>query len=250
MTSCGRLVACASAMIGSDGGRGGQDRAGLADLVEVLEQRGLDRRGPRRSPRPRGRRPRGRRARWCRCSRPSTSALPLLGACRAGSPCRSERSMVATDAVDLVLASGRRTARRTPPWRRPRRCRWPSCRCRRRRPAGCRGAAAACRRRVGVCVVGDHDRAVGRLVGVEAAAGLAAEQAGGDHLLEDRRRRVQPVAALLVHRVEDLVRRVEADQVEQRQRAHRVAAAEAHRGVDVLAGGVAGPRTSTTAWLR
>ena len=86
--------------------------------------------------------------------------------------------------------------------------------------------------------VGDDDRAVGGLVGVEAAAGLAAEQAGGDHLLEDRRRRVQPVAALLVHRVEDLVRRVEADQVEQRQRAHRVAAAEAHRGVDVLARGV------------
>ena len=49
---------------------------------------------------------------------------------------------------------------------------------------------------------------------------------------------MQPVAALLVHRVEDLVRRVEADQVEQRQRAHRVAAAVAHRGVDVLAGGV------------
>ena len=88
-------------------------------------------------------------------------------------------------------------------------------------------------------VVGDHDRAVGRLVGVEAAAGLAAEHARGDHLLEDRRRRVQPVAALAVHRLEDLVRRVEADQVEQRQRAHRVAAAEAHRGVDVLARGVA-----------
>ena len=88
-------------------------------------------------------------------------------------------------------------------------------------------------------LVGDDDRAVGRLVGVEAAAGLAAEHAGGDHLLEDRRRRVQAVAALAVHRLEDLVRRVEADQVEQRQRAHRVAAAEAHRGVDVLAGGVA-----------
>ena len=87
-------------------------------------------------------------------------------------------------------------------------------------------------------VVGDHDRAVGALVGVEAAAGLAAQQAGGDHLLEDRGRRVQPVAALAVHRLEDLVRRVEADQVEQRQRAHRVAAAEAHGGVDVLAGGV------------
>ena len=89
-------------------------------------------------------------------------------------------------------------------------------------------------------VVGHDLRAVGRLVGVEAAAGLPAEQARGDHLLEDRRRRVQAVAALLVHRVEDLVRRVETDQVEQRQRAHRVAAAVAHRRVDVLAGGVVG----------
>ena len=79
---------------------------------------------------------------------------------------------------------------------------------------------------------------VGRLVGVEAAARLATQQAGGDVLLEDRRRRVQAVAALLVHRVEDLVGGVEADQVEQRQRAHRVAAAEAHGGVDVLARGV------------
>ena len=82
------------------------------------------------------------------------------------------------------------------------------------------------------------DRAVGPLVGVEAAAGLATQQAGGDHLLEDRGRRVQAVAALAVHRLEDLVRRVETDQVEQRQRAHRVAAAEAHGRVDVLAGGV------------
>ncbi len=90
---------------------------------------------------------------------------------------------------------------------------------------------------VGRVRVGDDDRAVGALVGVEAAAGLAAEHARGDQLLEDRGGRVQAVAALLVHRVEDLVRRVEADQVEQRQRAHRVAAAEPHGGVDVLAGG-------------
>ena len=90
----------------------------------------------------------------------------------------------------------------------------------------------------GVWSSGTHLGAVRRLVGVEAAAGLPAEQPGGDHLLEDRGRRVQAVAALLVHRVEDLVRRVETDQVEQRERAHRVAAAVAHRRVDVLAGGV------------
>ena len=87
--------------------------------------------------------------------------------------------------------------------------------------------------------VGHDLRAVRRGVGVEAAAALAAQQARGDHLLEDRRGRVQLVARLRVHRVEDLVRGVEPDEVEQRERAHRVAAAVAHGGVEVLAGGVA-----------
>ena len=76
-------------------------------------------------------------------------------------------------------------------------------------------------------------------VGVEAAAVLPAEQPGGDHLLDDRAGRVQPVARLLVHRVEDLVGGVDADEVHQRQRAHRQAAAQPHGGVDVLAAGVA-----------
>src|SRR5699024_5507048 len=72
----------------------------------------------------------------------------------------------------------------------------------------------------------------------EAATALTAEQAGGDHLLEYGRGRMQSVTALPVHRVEDLVRSVETDQVEQRERAHRVPAAETHRGVDVFAGRV------------
>ena len=49
---------------------------------------------------------------------------------------------------------------------------------------------------------------------------------------------MEPVAPLLVHRVEDFVCRVETDEVEQGERAHRVATAEAHGGVDVLARGV------------
>ena len=89
-------------------------------------------------------------------------------------------------------------------------------------------------------LVVEDDRAVVGLVGVEPTPGLAAEEPGGRHLLEDRARCVEPVAALLVHRVEDLVRRVESDQVEQRERTHRVATAETHRRVDVLAGGVVG----------
>ena len=88
--------------------------------------------------------------------------------------------------------------------------------------------------------VGDDLGRAGGGVGVEAAPALPAEQPGGDHLLEDRRRRVQLVARLLVHRVEDLVGRVEADEVHQRERAHRVAAAEAHGRVEVLAPGVVG----------
>jgi hypothetical protein len=85
---------------------------------------------------------------------------------------------------------------------------------------------------------GDDLRRVGAGVGVEAAAGLAAEQTGGDVLLEDRRGGVSVVARLRVHRLEDLVGRVQADEVEQGQRTHRVAGAEAHRGIDVLARGV------------
>ncbi|GMA88646.1 hypothetical protein GCM10025868_38960 [Angustibacter aerolatus] len=47
--------------------------------------------------------------------------------------------------------------------------------------------------------------------------------------------RVQPVAALRVHRLEDLQGGVEPDQVEQRERAHRQTEAEPGRDVEVLA---------------
>ncbi len=97
-----------------------------------------------------------------------------------------------------------------------------------------RGRSTRGRVRVG------HDRRRARLlVGVEPPAALAPEHPRADHLLDDRARGVQAVAALLVHRVEDLVGGVEADEVEQREGAHRVAAAEAHRRVEVLARGVA-----------
>jgi len=38
--------------------------------------------------------------------------------------------------------------------------------------------------------VGDHIRRIGRIVAIEPVPGLSAEQSGGDHLLEDRGRRV------------------------------------------------------------
>ena len=50
---------------------------------------------------------------------------------------------------------------------------------------------------------------------------------------------METVTSLLVHRVEDLVCRVETDEVEQRERTHRVATAEPHGRVDVLARRVA-----------
>ncbi len=83
-------------------------------------------------------------------------------------------------------------------------------------------------------------RAARLLVGVEAAPGLAAGQPGLGELAQHRGGRVQPVARGAVHRLQDRTGRVHADQVEQRERPHRQAAAQFHGGVDVLAGGVPG----------
>src|SRR3954470_11301696 len=74
----------------------------------------------------------------------------------------------------------------------------------------------------------------GSAVRPEAAAGLAAEVAGGDELLEQRRRCVARLAELQVQRALDGQRHLEADDVEQLERPHRVAAARLHRGVDVV----------------
>src|SRR5438552_10390658 len=71
-------------------------------------------------------------------------------------------------------------------------------------------------------------------VRVEAAAGFAAELAGHHHSLEQRRRRVAGFAEFLEHHFGDVQRSVEADQIEQGERSHRIAAAELHRRVDIL----------------
>ena len=131
-------------------------------------------------------------------------------------------SCAARDVADVVAR----------PWRRPRRCRPPWCRSRPRRPAESACATSA-RRRSG-CARRRRRPASPAPRRCRSRVRSCGREPGGDHLLQDRRRRVQPVAGLLVHRVEDLVRRVEAYQVEQRQRTHRVAAAEPHRGIDVF----------------
>src|SRR5206468_13091115 len=71
-------------------------------------------------------------------------------------------------------------------------------------------------------------------VRVEAAAGFAAELAGHHHSLEQRRRRVAGFAEFLEHHLGDVQRSVEAHQIEQGERSHRIAAAELHRRIDVL----------------
>src|SRR4029453_4878684 len=69
---------------------------------------------------------------------------------------------------------------------------------------------------------------------VEAAAGLAAEQAGLDHAVEQRGGDRGGGAELLVQRLADREQSVEPDRVGEGERAHRVRAALDHAAVDVL----------------
>src|SRR5271165_3488665 len=68
---------------------------------------------------------------------------------------------------------------------------------------------------------------------VEALPRLAAIPAGQHQALQQRRRGEAALLELVVHDVRDVVRGVEADEVEQRERPHGVAAAQLHRLVDV-----------------
>ena len=72
---------------------------------------------------------------------------------------------------------------------------------------------------------------------VEALAGLAAQQAGTHHLAQQGVRTVLRVAELLVEHLHDGEVDVVADEVGQRQGAHRVVGAEHHALVDVLGRG-------------
>src|SRR5260221_276416 len=80
---------------------------------------------------------------------------------------------------------------------------------------------------------------VAGLVRVEAASGLTAEIPGVHQVLQQGRRSIAWIAELAVQRLDDLQRDVEPDDVRQRERSHRVSAAQLHRLVDVLGGRVA-----------
>src|SRR5262245_5377671 len=74
---------------------------------------------------------------------------------------------------------------------------------------------------------------------VEAAARFAPEISGGDHLSQQRRRGEARFLEFVEQDVGDVERRIEADEVEQREGAHRIAGAQHHADVDVLARGKA-----------
>src|SRR5262249_56645333 len=63
-----------------------------------------------------------------------------------------------------------------------------------------------------------------RGVSVEAFPGLPTQLSGHDHALEQRWRRVARFAVLVEHDLGDVHRRVEAHEVEEHERAHRIAA--------------------------
>src|SRR3954469_23027408 len=72
----------------------------------------------------------------------------------------------------------------------------------------------------------------------EAAAGLAAEAARGHQVLQERRRSQPRVAELAVQHLLDREGDIEPDHVQELEGAHRVAAAQLHRRVDVVQGRV------------
>src|SRR5579872_451714 len=74
---------------------------------------------------------------------------------------------------------------------------------------------------------------------VEALSALAAEAAGEHHAFEQRGRRHHRILEFVKHDLRDVIRRVEADEIEQLQRPHRVAASQFHAHVDVFFAGQA-----------
>src|SRR3569623_296174 len=77
-----------------------------------------------------------------------------------------------------------------------------------------------------------------RVVLVKAAQRLATEPAGRDVLAEQRTRTVLVVAELAMQHFGEREARIEADQIRELERAHRMVEAELHAGIDVVRGAV------------
>src|SRR6476646_9849342 len=75
------------------------------------------------------------------------------------------------------------------------------------------------------------------LVVIEAPPGLPAEPPGGDHALHQGRGCVLVPLEFLIERIAHRVQDVEADEIAQCERTHRVPGPELHPLVDVLPGG-------------
>src|SRR5215831_664106 len=76
----------------------------------------------------------------------------------------------------------------------------------------------------------------GGVVLVEPAPDLLAEPAGGDVLAEQRARAILVVAELAVQHLGDREAGIEADEIGELERPHRVVQAELHAGIDVARG--------------
>src|SRR5918996_994035 len=74
---------------------------------------------------------------------------------------------------------------------------------------------------------------------VPSAAGFGPEVTGPDHVLEQRRRGIAALPELGVQRVQYRQAHIEADGVQELERAHWVATSELHCRVDVAGGAVA-----------
>src|SRR3954466_5147509 len=74
-------------------------------------------------------------------------------------------------------------------------------------------------------------------VAVKPLPGLAAEMAGGDHFLQERRGAVFRIVESLVEDLHHRQHRIQPDHVGQRQRADWMVAAELHAGIEVLSRG-------------
>src|SRR5215472_16527578 len=79
-----------------------------------------------------------------------------------------------------------------------------------------------------------HGFRIGRIgIVIKAATGFSAVPAGEDYALEQRRRGETLFLELVEHDLGDVIGSVQADEIEERERAHWIGAAELHGIINV-----------------